>query len=823
MIKIKSILLFSYLTFFQFFSSCSELVNEKTSYLDWIPQETSLVIQINNNNKFNNELKNNKILSFIKNLNPEISKSISDILPNEKSEKYLIFLSNIGKEKIGFTYLGKSGVVKNDSLAENINYGGQKIKIIENQKGKYFSATIKNKYITSNSKLIIENYIRNHKKNASVIISPIFNELINSIDPEADINLLVNPKKAMYLDVYKKLLVFFPKINFSWNAFDIILDDSNIELNGFIKIQDSLGDPLTLIKNKKFKKTELDKIVPNTFTSFFSIPYNNIEKLEENYRKYITQKNIALKENNLKVLSSVDEIGWIKNKENEFLILHSKNRNITNSILNIDEQLQRRYRDIKYFPSKINSQLNNLSEILANPVNAKWVAMFEDFFIYSETEKSLKDLINSIIDENILSSNEMYLNFKKKLANENSFLWIGNPNEIFNNSNKKISKSKILKLNDLEKLKQIAFQGIYDQGFIHVYLRINQNQEKKEKNKILNQYSFNLDSPALSNPIWIKNHLTKEMDIVVQDVNNVLYLFSNKGVLLWRKKLDSNIVGDIKQVDLYKNKKIQMAFRTENKFIILDRNGKIVKPFSISLPKSKIKQPISVFDYDNNNNYRFVLAQGNLIKMYNSKGKIVKGFNFTSSNSDIINSPIHIRIKNKDYIIVQESNGNLNILDRKGNSRINLKQKINFSKNKVYHYLDTFTTTNNKGQLIQIDEKGNLVLSNLNLDNSHEIESNFESLITFSKNILTVKGIPITLPYGNYFKPKLFYLNKSLYVSITEKDENKVYLFDDNGIIINGFPIFGKSPIDISNSDLDKALEIIAKSEEDGFIIYEMN
>ena len=103
------------------------------------------------------------------------------------------------------------------------------------------------------------------------------------------------------------------------------------------------------------------------------------------------------------------------------------------------------------------------------------------------------------------------------------------------------------------------------------------------------------------------------------------------------------------------------------------------------------------------------------------------------------------------------------------------------------------------------------------------IRDSFDSLITFSKNVLTIKGIPITLPYGNYFKPKLFYLNKSLYVSITEKDENKVYLFNDNGIIINGFPIFGNSPIDISNSDSDKALEIIVKSEEDGFIIYEMN
>ncbi len=820
--RLKAIFLFTSLTIIFLITSCNQVAKDKIPFFDWIPQNSTLVFQINDKNKLESELKNNKILTFIKNSNPEISNSILNILPVKKSEKYLICLSNIGKDKIGFTYVGKSNIIDHDSLSKKINYGGFKINIIENPKGNYFSATIKNKYITSNSKLIIENYIRNHENNISRNISPLLNELKKSLDSKADINLLININKAKYLSIYKELMVFFPKINFSWNAFDLIFDNSNIELNGFMKIKDSLGDPLSLMKNKKFSETKLHRIVPNSFTSFFSIPFNNYESLEEKYKKYIINNNLSLKKNNLKTLNSFNEIGWLKTKEKKFLILRSKNINATKNLLSLEGKNQKKYRTVEYYPSEISSQLNTLSKIIANQVNAKWLAVLDDFFIYSETEKGLKDLINSISDKNVLSSSEKFLNFKNKLANENSFLWIGNPENIFYNWEKKLSKNNALKLDDFEKLNQVAFQGIYDQGYIHLYLRINQNGKEISKNKILNQYSFNLYSPALSSPVWIKNHLTKGMDIAVQDVNNVLYLFSNKGVLLWTKKLDSNIIGEIKQVDLYKNKKVQMAFRTEKKFIILDRNGDIVKPFSINLQNSEKAQPISVFDYEKNNNYRFVLSQDKSIKMYNSNGKIVKGFNFIKADSNIINPPVHIRIENKDYIIIQESSGKLNILDRRGNSRINYKEKIDFSKNKIYRYLNTFTTTNNQGELIQIDEKGNLILSNLNLEKSHQIVSDYNSLITFSKNILTIKGIPITLPYGNYTKPKLFYLNKSLYVSITEKDENKVYLFNDNGLIIDGFPIYGNSTIDMTNSDNDKALEIIVQSDEDEFIIYEM-
>ena len=56
--------------------------------------------------------------------------------------------------------------------------------------------------------------------------------------------------------------------------------------------------------------------------------------------------------------------------------------------------------------------------------------------------------------------------------------------------------------------------------------------------------------------------------------------------LYWKKQLSGKIIGSIQQVDLYKNNRWQLAFRTADRMMILDRNGKIVKPFNIKLPKS---------------------------------------------------------------------------------------------------------------------------------------------------------------------------------------------------------------------------------------------
>ena len=100
-----------------------------------------------------------------------------------------------------------------------------------------------------------------------------------------------------------------------------------------------------------------------------------------------------------------------------------------------------------------------------------------------------------------------------------------------------------------------------------------------------------------------------------------IYLFSNQGKLYWKKIIDGNIIGKVEQVDLFKNGRLQIAFRTSNRLYILDRNGKNVKPFPIKIPNSKNLTPLSVFDYDKNRNYRFLVTQDNNIFMYDKNAK----------------------------------------------------------------------------------------------------------------------------------------------------------------------------------------------------------
>ena len=82
-----------------------------------------------------------------------------------------------------------------------------------------------------------------------------------------------------------------------------------------------------------------------------------------------------------------------------------------------------------------------------------------------------------------------------------------------------------------------------------------------------------------------------------------------------------------------------MAFRTEDRFYILDRNGKVVPPFEKKISSALPIQPLAVFDYDQSRNYRFVLAQGKSVQMLDGKGKRVNGFTYTKSDGPLIAAP----------------------------------------------------------------------------------------------------------------------------------------------------------------------------------------
>jgi len=323
-------------------------------------------------------------------------------------------------------------------------------------------------------------------------------------------------------------------------------------------------------------------------------------------------------------------------------------------------------------------------------------------------------------------------------------------------------------------------------------------------------------------PQFIINHRTNKKELVVQDQENNLYLISTQGKVLWKKQLEGQIQGEIHQVDIYKNRRLQLAFTTNNEFLILDRNGKEVQPFTKKFEGGNLN-PLAVFDYENKKDYRFVVTQRDKVFMYNNKGAIVRGFKYTQAKSTIMQAPKHLVIGNKDYLVFTLENNDLKILNRVGNVRTRVVQKIDFSHNEVYLYKNKFVVTDKKGVLHQIAANGKLSTTNLRLNEDHGIDATSKTFVYMNDNILSIRGKKIELDFGVYSQPKIFYIYDKIYVAVTDIQNQKVYLFDSQAVPIKNFPVFGSSLIDMADMEGDRKLEIVTQDQKNSIIVYQLN
>ena len=364
-----------------------------------------------------------------------------------------------------------------------------------------------------------------------------------------------------------------------------------------------------------------------------------------------------------------------------------------------------------------------------------------------------------------------------------------------------------------------GLQLVKDDNMVHLNGVLQKSKPRASKRLISEEFSLLLPDDILMGPVFVSNHKTKGKDILAQDINNNLYLISNKGVVLWKKSLKSAILGKVEQVDLYKNGRLQLVFSTTNRLHIIDRNGKNVGKFPLKF-KDEITQPVSVFDYDKKRNYRFLITQSSDLLMYDLNGKLVQGFKYKASQT-IGKQPVHVRHRGKDFIVFSAGR-RLKLLDRRGNVRVSVKENINFSNESIYFYNSLFTTTNTNGELVQVNTKGNVSRQNLGLDQNHAITSTSKTLVTRSENRLTIKSNSIDLDYGSYTPPSIFYLKDKIYVTITDLQAKKAWIFDSQTKALPKIPVFGTSAIDIANADSDSALEFVTKSDSNSIILYQM-
>jgi hypothetical protein len=164
----------------------------------------------------------------------------------------------------------------------------------------------------------------------------------------------------------------------------------------------------------------------------------------------------------------------------------------------------------------------------------------------------------------------------------------------------------------------------------------------------------------------------------------------------------------------------------------------------------------------------------------------------------------------------------LNLLSRRGKSRIKVTKKFKFSEIPIAKEGSKFViiTVDNKKE--SISQNGKVTSLSLDVSANYSFSIKGTTKVTLDDNLLRIKGKLVELPFGIYTKPKIFFANRTTYISITETQENKVYVYNSTGSLIKGFPVFGTSVASISKSSKKGGLKIVVRGEKNEIIEYSL-
>lgn len=775
-----------------FFYSCIQKQDKKTTLSQLIPESSSIIVKINDVETFKSDIKNNDFVSTISKTNTY--KSIEQKLKNLKqlnTTNPIIVCFENQNDTLQFTLITK---LKDSLFKKPIDSTKFQTKIIDSI------------YIVSSSKSISQNLKVNPQEQYST--------LLKSTDSQKSFSLLLNHSVSNNVG---NLLLNTNKENLgNWFALDTDFSQDKILFNGITISQDTLPQLLKVFNKNIPQENTIQHIAPESTESLMSITFSDYNLFKENLNTY--NNRVTVSNTYEELFGSVNEVAELTLKGEKIIAMHSLDATVTSDALNINRNESSTFRDVPIYEFSNDSLFTTTFHPFTKLDSISHYTAIDNYFVFSKGQTILEDIISSYQNGSVLSKSNAFSSCFSNLSDESSVLVIASTEKL------KSVLGDIFNVTDLPRLnsyKVSAYQFIKDDDFTHFNGVINKDKSQVTQNSITEEFSVKLETDVLSQPQFVKNHKTKQQEIVVQDINNNLYLISNTGKVLWKKAIHGNILGKIKQVDLYKNGRLQLAFATPKRIYVLDRNGKDVSQFPIKF-NDNITQPLSVFDYDNNKRYRFLITQGNEVLMIDKNAKSVKGFKFKKHKNTITTQPKHFRVNNKDFICFAAGK-QLILLNRKGEHRITVKENIDFSGNPIYLNDNKFTTTTTKGELVQVNLSGSVSKQALGLDDNHKIDATSKTLVTLSDNKLTIRQKTYELDFGNYTTPKIFYINDKIYVTVTDLQAKKVFLFDSQARLQNNFPVYGNSSIDLLNIDKDRNLEFVTIGDSNSIIVYQKN
>tara|TARA_B100001146_G_scaffold224018_1_gene240289 strand:+ start:8247 stop:10700 length:2454 start_codon:yes stop_codon:yes gene_type:complete len=815
-----------------FVSSCKKHPDTETDLIHLIPQKTAAILRIPQWEDFKNTLKSSK---FIKSgSETKLYKGLytkSNLLKhfNPSKESYITWIS-LGDDDYDLAFITKASknlIPADSAFTRGINsylYEGTAINGIKINDTEIFYISNDSYFLASTSKLILENTILQSNSGRDPEDQSL-KKILKTSSAQSP-NLFINGAyyKSLFREIFDHYRFQNSKPAFDWVAIDLEIEPDALEMNGVLQFSPQSNQSSQLLAHLEPVFSNIADFIPVSARGY---SYFNIQDWETYRSNLAAYRGALLKDFQISIddlMNTAKGIGNIAYEDYSILVAEVSDAENAEIYLRSISSEAEIFRELPLRKLNDSTLFQSAFKELFNPPPVHYYISWENHFFFAKTREELKDLTANYQNGAVLGNDASYKQFRKNLSDTYTAEYYANIPKSLNYLSKKLSKENAqgLKDTDLKSSPHTALQLSASDDYIYLNGGVYKTPVSQTKSQVVQIASVKLENDLLNAPQLLKNYRTKGQNILVQDVSNTLYQINQNGKIDWKRQLDGPILGKIEQVDLYKNGRLQYAFVTPKHFYVIASDGNIVKPFDIDY-KNTITQPLAVFDYDGNREYRFVLVQDREVRMLDREANNVKGFKYDKAETSISRKPQHLRISNKDYLLFPLENGELKILSRTGDVRVKVNERFQFSDYPVFTEKSNFIVVEPNGTKISISQSGKVTRSTPNKDTEILFARNRNIEAKLAENVLSIESTEIELDLGIYKGLQVFTVGSSSYVTLTDLQTNKAQIYSSKGELLPNFPVYAASTVDLAASGSTGNLLLVCKGESDSVIIYQIN
>lgn len=699
--------------------------------------------------------------------------------------------------------------------------------------------------IASATSFLVEESLLQMIEKPSILTDPNLSRIVNMVSTDVDVSILMSPTNSRVLDelVWADNAAFKKDLHqwASWIALDVTFRDEDLVLTGYATTTDT--SYLAFHKQPSTVLFDADKVMPGNTAYFMYSTFTGLndsgadDALDlDNYLKELLNGELVVG-----AMESLDD-EWT-NDRFHLLKLTDVDRTVQ-SLVELQRLSGNELDDATSGQLKCGTAFDALFSEQVNIPTDPYYTIVGEYLVLAESE-AIVDRFTKSAQQRTLYQTLVYQQFHQHITSTSNVSIYLAPallrdilpsiltEELAEEAAEHWPAVKNVKGGVLQ---FTSYEGMF---FVNGYIQFKSGENSPAT--IANNagdgksiWRVKLDAPINGQPWFVEDFTEKNgHDIVVQDEKGKLYYIDRSGKLLWSKELDGLIFGDVQQVDLYKNGKLQLVFNTEKQIHVIDRLGNYVEQFPISLP-AKAANGMLVVDYDNRRNYRYFVACDNYkIFGYYANGKPLPGWSPKARVGTIPYPMQHVLTDGKDYLIATNIDGTLLYFDRKADKRTRpIRLKTGFDQPFALHQTDkgfTLTNVSRDRKLYTVNEKGetteldmselpepftSAVLSNNGASVVALVQKDKVTMLNDTLGILhqvDVENIDIAASVVRW--PNT---DNSEHICLVSKADGKVYLYNTDMKLYPGFPLDGNTAIDVVSGlfgDKDEYTVIVGDSE----------